>query len=132
MFLKRFIVFLLIFSYSIVIAHDIVPHHCHPENGMVTHELCLHDYEHHITGTHCENPLCEVLPDHEFSEYYHKASGKVKPTTEIVALINRALLIQPIYTIPIEEFDLSRLTFLLPERQFYSQHHRRGMPSFIA
>ncbi len=125
---------MLIFSYSIVIAHDIIPHHCHPDqsSGIITHSLCLQDNTHHFEGTQCENPLCEVLPKHEFSEYYHKASGKVKPTTEIVALISKALQLEPIYIIPIEEFDLSKLAFQLPERQFYSQHHRRGPPSFIS
>lgn len=132
MFLKRFIVFLLVFSYSIVIAHDIIPHHCHPDQGIVRHDDCLASDECNLKGTHCANPLCEVLPDHDFSEYYQKATGKVKPTTQIIALIEKILQIEPIYTIPIEEFDLSKLSFLLPERQFYTQHHRRGPPSFIA
>ncbi len=132
MFLKRFIVFLLVFSYSIVIAHDIIPHHCHPHTGSVSHDYCLNTDDQQIKGTHCNNPICEILPTHEFSRYYQRASGKVKPTVEIIALLSRAVDYNPIYIIPVEIFDFSRLPFKLPERQFFSYYHRRGPPSFIA
>ncbi len=132
MFLKRFIVFLLIFSYSIVIAHDIIPHHCHPHSGSVSHDYCLNTDDHQINGTHCNNPICEILPDHEFSRYYQRASGKIKPSVEIVAIIKKAINVDPIYIIPLMEYDFSKQAFNLPKRQFYSHYHRRGPPSIIA
>jgi len=130
---NNYISLILLFVFSFVLAHNIIPHHHHDEVA----EIHNHEHHHHDTKAHDHNddddePLglfshsAHILASTEFIRSSYKC---IQKTQNIYQYYVATDLVNKLQAIPIKRKPPNR-TSIIPFHPFYKTHSLRGPPEF--